>query len=63
MQIPAESAHAPWCSGSGTRRANLKDRHRQARQDLVLIRVATVVLIVVAIVFMVIMFLIIATQS
>jgi hypothetical protein len=41
----------------------LKDRQRQARQDWVLMRVATVVLILVAVAFMVIMFLIIATHS
>jgi hypothetical protein len=41
----------------------LKDRQRQARQDWVLMRVATVVLIIVAVAFMVIMLLIIATQS
>ena len=40
-----------------------KDRQRQARQDWVLMRVATVVLILVAAAFMVIMILIIATQS
>jgi succinate dehydrogenase hydrophobic anchor subunit len=41
----------------------LKDRQRQARQDWVLMRVATVVLILVVVAFMVIMFLIIATHS
>ena len=41
----------------------LKDRQRQARQEWVLMRVATVVLILVAVAFMVIMFLIIATHS
>jgi hypothetical protein len=41
----------------------LKDRQRMARQDWVLMRVATVVLILVAGAFMVIMFLIIATHS
>ena len=40
-----------------------KDRRRQARQDWVLMRVATVVLILVAAAFIVIMFLIIATHS
>jgi len=41
----------------------LKDRQRQARQERVLMRVATVVLILAAAAFMVIMFLIIATHS
>jgi len=41
----------------------LKDRQRQARQDWVLMRVATVVLIIAAVAFMVIMILIIATHS
>jgi hypothetical protein len=41
----------------------LKDRQRQARQELTLMRVATVVLILVAVAFMVIMLLIIATHS
>ena len=41
----------------------LKERQRQARQDWVLMRVATLVLIAVAVAFMVIMFLIIATHS
>jgi hypothetical protein len=41
----------------------LQDRQRQARQDWVLMRVATVVLRLVAAAFMVIMFLIIATHS
>jgi succinate dehydrogenase hydrophobic anchor subunit len=41
----------------------LKDRQRQARQDWVLMRVATVVLALVAVAFMVIMLLIIATHS
>ncbi len=41
----------------------LKDRRRQARQDWVLMRVATVVLALVTVAFMVIMFLIIATHS
>jgi hypothetical protein len=41
----------------------LKDRQRQARQDWVLMRVATVVLISAAVAFMVIMLLIIATHS
>ena len=41
----------------------LKDRQRQARQDWVLMRVATVVLILVAAAFMVIMVVIIATHS
>lgn len=40
-----------------------KDRKRMARQDWLLMRVATVVLILVAVAFMVIMFLIIATHS
>ncbi len=40
-----------------------KDRQRQARQDWVLMRVATVVLILVAVAFTVIMFLIIATHN
>ena len=40
-----------------------KDRQRQARQDWVLMRVATVVLALVAVAFMVIMFLIIATHN
>jgi hypothetical protein len=40
-----------------------KDRQRMARQDWLLMRVATVVLILVATVFMVIMFLIIAIHS
>ena len=41
----------------------LKDRQRQARQDWVLMRVATVVLILVAVAFMVIMVVIIATHG
>jgi hypothetical protein len=41
----------------------LKDRQRQAREDWALMRVATVVLILVAVAFVVIMFLIIATHS
>jgi succinate dehydrogenase hydrophobic anchor subunit len=41
----------------------LKDRQRQARQDWILMRVATVVLILVAVAFMVIMLLILATQG
>jgi hypothetical protein len=41
----------------------LKDRRRQAREDWVLMRVVTVVLILVAVAFVVIMFLIIATHS
>ena len=41
----------------------LKDRQRQARQDWVLMRVATVILILVAVAFMVIIVLIIATHS
>jgi succinate dehydrogenase hydrophobic anchor subunit len=41
----------------------LKERQRQARQDWVVMRVATVVLILVAVAFMVIMLLIIATHS
>ena len=41
----------------------LKDRQRQARQDWLLMRVATVVLIIAAVAFMVIMILIIATHS
>jgi len=41
----------------------LKDRQRQARQDWVLMRVATVVLILGAVTFMVIMVVIIATRS
>lgn len=40
-----------------------KVRKRMARQDWVLMRVATVVLVLVAVAFMVIMFLIIATHS
>ena len=40
-----------------------KDRQRQARQDWVLMRVATVVLILVAVAFMVIMLLFIATHG
>jgi hypothetical protein len=40
-----------------------KDRRRQAREDWVLMRAATVVLILVAASFVVIMFLIIATHS
>jgi hypothetical protein len=40
-----------------------KDQQRQARQDWLLMRVATVVLILVAVAFMVIMFLIIATHN
>ena len=40
----------------------LKDRQRQARQDWVLMRVATVVLALVAAAFMVIMVVIIATH-
>jgi succinate dehydrogenase hydrophobic anchor subunit len=40
-----------------------KDRQRQAREDWVLMRVATAVLILVAVAFMVIIFLIIATHS
>ena len=41
----------------------LKDRRRQARQDWVLMRVATVVLALAAAAFMVIMFLIIAIHG
>jgi hypothetical protein len=41
----------------------LKDRQRQARQDWLLMRVATVVLVLAAVAFMVIMVLIIATHS
>ena len=41
----------------------LKDRQRQARQDWVLMRVATVVLALAAAAFMVIMFLIIAIHG
>ena len=41
----------------------LKDRQRQARQDWILMCVATVVLILVAVAFMVIMLLIIATHA
>jgi hypothetical protein len=40
-----------------------RDRQRQARQDWVLMRVATVVLILVAVAFMVIMVALIATHS
>ena len=39
-----------------------KDRQRMARQDLVLLRVGTVVLVLVAAAFMVIIFVIIATN-
>ncbi len=41
----------------------LKDRQRQARQDWILMRVATIVLILVAVAGMVIMIMIIATHS
>jgi hypothetical protein len=41
----------------------LKDRQRQARQDWALMRVATVVLVLAAVAFIVIMFLIIATHG
>ena len=41
----------------------LRDRQRQARQERILMRAATVVLILVAVGFMVIMLLIIATRS
>ena len=41
----------------------LKDRQRQARQDWILMRVATMVLILAAVAFMVIMTMIIATHS
>jgi succinate dehydrogenase hydrophobic anchor subunit len=41
----------------------LKDRQRQARQDWLLMRAATVVLVLVAVAFIVIMLLIIATRS
>ena len=41
----------------------LKDRQRQARQEWILMRVATVVLILGAVTFMVIMVVIIATRS
>jgi hypothetical protein len=41
----------------------LKDRQRQAREDWVLMSAATVFLILVAVAFMVIVFLIIATHS
>jgi hypothetical protein len=41
----------------------LKERQRQARQDWLLMRVATVVLVLAAVAFMVIMVLIIATHS
>jgi hypothetical protein len=40
----------------------LKDRQRQAREDWLLMRVVTVVLILVAVAFIAIMFLIIATH-
>jgi hypothetical protein len=40
----------------------LKDRQRRARQDWVLMRVATIVLILAAVAFMVIMVVIIATH-
>ena len=43
-------------------RLSLKDRQRQARQDWVLMRVATVVLALAAAAFMVIMVVIIATH-
>jgi hypothetical protein len=39
-----------------------KDRQRMARQDLVLLRVGTIVLVLVAAAFMVIIFVIIATH-
>ena len=41
----------------------LKERQRQARQDWVLMRAVTIVLILAAVAFMVIMILIIATHS
>jgi hypothetical protein len=41
----------------------LKDRQRQAREDWVLMRVTTVVLILAALAFLVIMLVIIATHS
>jgi hypothetical protein len=44
-------------------RIPFKERQREAREDWVLMRVATVVLALVAVAFMVIMLLIIATHS
>jgi hypothetical protein len=44
-------------------RMPLKERQREARQDYVLMRVATVVLVLVAVAFLVIIFLIIAMHS
>ena len=44
-------------------RMSLKDRQRKARQDWLLMRIATVVVALVAAAFMVIMLLIIATHS
>ena len=44
-------------------RLSLKDRQRQARQDWILMRAATIALVLAAVVFIVIMFLIIATHG
>jgi hypothetical protein len=44
-------------------RESLKDRQREAREDWVLMRVATVVLTLVVVAFVVIMLVIIATHS
>ena len=41
----------------------LKDRQRQARQDWILMRAATIALVLAAVAFIVIMFLIIATHG
>jgi hypothetical protein len=41
----------------------LKERQRQARQDWILMRAVTIALILAAVAFIVIMFLIIATHS
>jgi succinate dehydrogenase hydrophobic anchor subunit len=44
-------------------RESLKDRQREAREDWILMRVATVVLTLVVVAFVVIMLVIIATHS
>ena len=66
---PAEKAqrHLPARSSPGYHPPRpgipLKDRQRQARQDWILMRVATIVLILAAVAFMVIMTMIIAAHS
>ena len=45
------------------RRLPLKERQRQARQDLVLMRVATVVVVLMAVALLVVIIVVIATHS